>query len=73
MTNHHMVDPNDPLYTVVTINSVELTSNEVIALRAVVSIGVDTLLKTWTGPNFMVDAGSLGCLRHIQSLLANGE
>jgi hypothetical protein len=61
------LDPNDPLHTIVEINGVELTSREVIALRAVIDMGVkifDAVSSVET---------TAASLRRIQQLLANGE
>jgi hypothetical protein len=62
------VDPNDPLYVIVEINGVELTSHEVIALRAVVDMGVKVLDAASSA-----EAQMASSLRRIQQLLANGE
>ena len=59
------LDPNDPLYVIVKINDVELTSREVIALRAV----VDMVLYAASS----VEVQMTSSLRRIQQLLANGE
>jgi hypothetical protein len=77
------LDPNDPLYTIVTINGVELTSSEVLALRAAIEIGhfLDAIkrLPNPQVPHYVLrrldaasnEGGMAASLRRIQSLLAN--
>jgi hypothetical protein len=66
-----VIDPNDPLYSIVVINGVELRSDEVMVLRTVVDLTVASLNALPF--DTMLDKGSHARLLYIQKLLADGE
>ena len=66
------LDPDDPLHMIVTIDGVELTSDEIRALRASVDVGLGALAALQVEAPIL-SLPSLAPLRRVQKLLAGDE